>query len=679
MIKKMNPAIFRICMFLMLFLVPLFKGCANGGTEIGNPNFPPGPGLGTFSSDEQLRAYILDQYSKNVLPDYSYGRVTLDDGAEWDNDGTGQDDAAEGDAPPASEPDDYSDTNVQEEGVDEADIVKNNGRYIFIARGDRVTIVDTEDPSSMTEAGAIAVVDGLVDSLYLYGKYLVILFTVDGYRNYWNYPGAEAAMDIGYCYWVPVNSKAGVRIVDVSDPAAPATINETLIDGNIISSRRIDEKLYLIQQFLPDLPPFDYTYDHNTKNMDDVVSSNQKKLESVPLDDLVPGYFNVDKNGNESEEIQLVNYDHFYKPTETSGGSVVTITTFDLDDPTKPIESTGVIADAHTIYASTSALYISSTRWNDTNYQEEEYSELYSTYLFKFSFTENGVVAAGTGSVSGKILNQFSLGEYEDVLRIATTNGETWWGESVTNSVYCLKAEEGNLNVIGKIEGIAKGETIYAARFIGKRGYLVTFVQVDPLFTLDLSDPYHPAIAGELKVPGYSNYIHPLSEDYLLTIGQDVETYGGSVLNKGIQLCIFDIRDFSNPTLLHQEIIGDMGTYSEAQYNHKAFTYWASKNLLAIPVNLYEKTEGAPPYEYGNYKYSGLYVYRVSSETGFSPLGTLKTNSDTEWYYSSWTRGLFIDDHVFAVDQDAVRSAEYEAIDTTITTLTLTQTQGEKQ
>jgi uncharacterized secreted protein with C-terminal beta-propeller domain len=669
MIKKTGPTFYWICLLIMLFLPVLFTGCsANGGTEIGNPIFQDFE-MGTFSNNEDLRAYILDQYAKTVLPDYTYGPVMLPDISDdslAEEPGTGEsEDSAGGD--------DHSDTNLQEEGVDESDLVKNDGRYIYIARNDRVAIVDAENPAAMREKAAITV-DGSVDSLYLYGDTLVILFVKDaGYRNNWNYPLEAEVMDIGYCYWIPVNSKIGVRIVTVTDPALPVTVAETVIEGNLISSRRIGGKLHLIQQFLPDLPPFEYAYDPHRESLSSVTASNQQKLEKTPLADLVPGYTTMDGNGKESEEIQLVSYDDFYKPGVTSGGSVVTITTIDLDDPAKPLESKGVVADAHTIYASPSALYLASTRWDETQYQEGAYSDVYRTYLYQFSFTESGVTATGTGEISGKILNQFSLGEYEDVLRVATTNGDTWLGDSVTNSVYCIKANEGRLNVIGEIKDIAKGETIYAARFMGKRGYLVTFVQTDPLFTLDLSDPTHPVIAGELKVPGYSTYLHPLSDDYLLTIGQDVSIFDGAVLPQGVQLCIFDIRDFSNPTLLFQETIGSRGTYSEALYNHKAFTYWASKNLLAIPVDLYEESSESPADTWGTYLYSGLYVYRIDPESaGFSHLGTLKRGQGANDYYSyGWSRGLFMGDYVFDVGPDGVRSAAYESIESTQSSLTL--------
>lgn len=661
-----------MCVFVLILAVPLLKGCSssNGGTEIGNP-FYQDLEMGTFSSNQELQDYILDQYAKSVLPQDAYGSSwVVDDELDAGNDGSTEG-GSTNDA--VSAPDSYSETNVQEAGVDEADQAKTDGRYIYLAGDKTVHIVDTETPSAMNEVSTISV-NGYVDSLYLYNDLLVILYTPDNGRgNYWDYAGATEDVAVGFCYWFPVNAETGVKIVDVSDQANPAEKSDTIIEGNLISSRRIENKLYVVQQFLPELPQFDYYY-YGNQNKDDVIKANKAKLKDVTLDNLIPYYKTVDKEGKESESTQLVTYEHFYKPSDTSGGSVVTVSTFDLLDLTQTVESTGVIADAHTVYASTSALYVASTRWNDSAYDKNDSLNIYQTYLFKFSFTDDGVVCTGAGSVNGHILNQFSLGEYEDVLRIATTNGESWMGSGTKSSnVYCLKVEDEKLNVIGKIEDIAKGESIYAVRFLGKRGYIVTFVQVDPLFTVDLSDPYHPEIVGELKVPGYSDYIHPLSDNYILTIGQDVNLYQGTPWVQGVQLSIFDVSDFGNPVLLFKENIGDRGTYSEALYNHKAFTYWASNNLLAIPVNLYEVESPAYPYDYGTYKYSGLYVYEISTENGFSHLGTIETGNAYSSYYSTWTRGVFMDDHVFAVQKNAVYSAEYNAISTTTNTLDLTE------
>ena len=212
-------------------------------------------------------------------------------------------------------------------------------------------------------------------------------------------------------------------------------------------------------------------------------------------------------------------------------------------------------------------------------------------------------------------------------------------------------------------EDLAPGEQIYAARFMGARGYLVTFVNIDPLFTLDLSDPTAPFVAGELKVPGYSDYIHPYGEDYLITVGKDAIPVPehNMAWYQGLQLSVFDVSDFADPRLLHKEILGDRGTGSEATDNHKAFTFWPGRELLALPVDLHE--HAAPPtepWEYGTRTFSGLYVYRLSSENGFSLLGRISTENEDG--PRMWTRGVFNQDRVYALTNNAIRSTPIDPI-----------------
>ncbi len=677
-------------LLILICTVSLLQGC---GSDSKNPAGQDDPadtdpvnndpaaeiiGMESFNNNEELRAYIVDQYAKSVLPQTVYGPAR-NDGAAVDND-TAVDyaEAPTNEAPeltPQGEEDSgrYSETNLQEAGVDEADKVKNDGRYIYTAANDSVIIVDARLPETIRQISAVTV-NGEVDSLYLYDNTLVIVYRPLFESRYYgdDTDGTEVA-GVGFCYWVPVNMEVGVVTVDVSDPTRPQKTSETIIDGNLISSRRVENRLYLVQQFLPDLPPIDYTYEE-IESADEVITSNQNQLSGLVLEDLIPFYHTVDLDGNASQERQLVTYDRFYKPSQTSGGSVVTVTTFDLDAPTADIDSVGAIADAHTIYASTKAIYLASTRWNNVAYQNNEMTDIYYTYLFKFSIAPESITCSATGGVAGKIINQFSMGEYNDILRIATTRGELWMGDgSISNEVYCLETNGDRLEVVGNIEDMAPGESIYAVRFLGRRGYVVTFVKVDPLFTLDLSDPTAPFIAGELKVPGYSDYIHPLSDEYLLTIGKATNLDAQqNVWNQGVQLSIFDVRDFENPALLHTEIIGDRGTESEALYNHKAFTYWPDENLLALPIDLYENTSPAYPYDYGQYQYSGLFVYEVSTQNGFHHLGTLRTH---DAYYSrpAWTRGVFIDDYVLAVQPEAIAFAQYNAIESTADTLLLNQ------
>ncbi len=227
---------------------------------------------------------------------------------------------------------------------------------------------------------------------------------------------------------------------------------------------------------------------------------------------------------------------------------------------------------------------------------------------------------------------------------------------------------------MGKLENLAPGENIYSARFTGNKGFLVTFVKVDPLFTLDLSDPANPKLIGELKIPGYSDYIHPLGDNHLLTIGKDAILYESRAWYQGLQLSIFDVSGFKNPVLVHKEQIGVRGTESEALHNHKAFTYWEEKNLLAIPVRLYEhQNEQKTPQMFGTQTFSGLYIYKVHSDDGFTFMGRIASSETASQYsmYSSWTRGLFVNSRIYAVTPDSVHSVNVENIDNSVEALSI--------
>ncbi len=663
MLRILKPSSTRILPILCLILPLLFFGCSigGGGTEVGNPTFSD-LDMATFAGNDELKAHIVEQYAKSALPQSLYGPQWEAVSAPAPGD-TGLDSSAATD---------YSTTNLQEAGVDEADLVKSDGLHLYVSRSRGVTIVNAQDPDALYVSSTVNV-DGSVTDLFLHEKILIILFVPDdGTGQPWPHAGTGLDIAVGFPCWLPVNIQTGVRFVDITDPLAPVTLSETIMDGTLVSSRIIDANLHLIQQFLPDLPPIQYVYD-DTEDPNLIIQANQALLADTVIEDLVPEYHTVDSQGNTGAKTQMVAAQNIYKPSEDAGGSMVTLATFDLTDFTGTFDSMGVLSDVHTIYASTRAIYLASTRWDSAVFEEKSSEEAYSTYLYKLAITAGGTSLEATGTVTGRILNQFSLGEHEDILRMATTTGDSWQGNSA-NHIFCLENQGGSLKIIGRIDNIAPGEEIYAARFMGDRGFLVTFVQIDPLFTLDLSDPENPMVAGELKVPGYSDYIHPLGENHLLTIGKNSLTYQESAYYQGLQLSIFDITDFSDPKLLFSEAIGDRGTHSEALYNHKAFTYWASQGKLAIPVDLYSHEKPSQsPWDYGSYQYSGLWIYDISVSTGFDLLGTLKleVSGFDSLYFSTWMRGLFIDESVFCITPDAIATALFNNIEATANTIKL--------
>jgi uncharacterized secreted protein with C-terminal beta-propeller domain len=654
-LRSRDNHIYFLAIMLAAFLAVI--GCNDDSSS-------SSPKAKSFKSDEALTSYLKDQYANSATP--TPVRYYMMDNAAPESD-AGADKG-------------FSSTNLQEAGVDESDMIKTDGEYLYIANESDVRIVSATPADSMNVVSYVKA-GGWIDSIYLYDNKLVILYRPsNGYEDPIVYTDVEK-IGVGMPYWIPYQEKAGMLIVDVSNPMSPETIKDIQVDGYLVASRITGGNLHVITQFMPSLPPLDIWYDGSEEDKKSVTEANNQTLASLTLDDFVPSYNINDANGVLVEEGRAVATKDFIRPQEDGGGTMVSIITINMADPAADFTSTGFIADVHNVYASTESLYLVSTIYN---YSEDTYDEngfvvwsnpTFETQIHKFDLGST-VTYAAEGKVDGEILNQFSLGEYEGVLRIATTTGYTW-DQTSRNHVFCLQNNGGSLTVIGSIRDLAPGERLYSARFMGDRGFLVTFVQVDPLFTLDLSVPQNPTVVGELKVPGFSTYLHPINDDILLAIGQDTKAEGDIVKVGGMQLSIFDTSDFANPKLLHSEIIGDRGTYSEALYNHKAVAFWPEKNLLALPVNLNEIADPQNPEDWGRNTFNGLYVYRLTDAYDFELLGRIsmfvwdENDMDNWMYYPSWYRGVFIDDHIYSLTSFTVKAAPIDNIAEPFITLDL--------
>lgn len=639
----------------LLLLAALYcplPGCA-GGSDVGNPQCK------TFTSDDALLAYFVDQFAQSVLPESIYTGIKDDAGV----------------APSFSAEADYSRTNVQETGVDEADTVKTDGRHLFVAGESCVYIVDTAFDGDMRQISRVDV-DGFVDSLYLSSGALIILYRpTDGNGgNGGNWPGEDdadaRAIDIGMPYWIPAGARFGVLISDISDPQNPRTLNDIQADGDLAASRLINGRLHLVSRFFPEIPTLDIWYDGSETDRSDTANANAEKLSSLTLDEFIPAYEARGESGVITNKGRLVATQDFIRPEIPGGGTTVVITTIDLENPAGDFASVGFIADVHHVYASVDALYLVSSVYSD---DFETPDADIRTRIYQFSLSGATAEYIAVGSVRGRILNQFSLGEYNDVLRIATGTGNTWDG-SAENHVFCLEKQNADLEIIGRLEGLATGERLYASRFIGDKGFLVTFVEVDPLFTLDLSDPRNPAVAGELKVPGVSTYLHPIGDHLLLTVGKDAVLDGDSVYYQGVQLSLFDIGDFSHPRLIDTRKIGDRGTESEALSNHKALTFLPADNLLALPVTLHEHLSPPPgPWEYGTRTFDGVYVFQVTGDDLFAYKGRIDliSKSYDDFSRPGWMRGLFIGPDIYAISPDIIKTTVWDAMATDFDALDL--------
>ncbi len=636
----------------------------------------PVENLGAFGSEEELVSYFKAKLLPKTSPYYYdlYPSSVFDDGdsgREEEGFSLGQDDSEE-----------HSTTNVQETGVDESDAIKTDGEYLYIAKGAEVRIVRAV-PADEMEVVAVIETKGRVDSLYLYGNILAALYNYyPGYDSSYYYDSGGETDPIEGLPEGRNYQKTGMVVIDISDPVNPKVKKRILYEGRLVSSRVTGGRLHLVQQFSPRIAGLQYGYYTSEEEVSKAEEHNRSVLEGLAPADLAPAYYSLDADDAVAASGQAVGYANFYKPKEPRGTNIIFVVTLDLENLGEGFKAIAVVGQVDTVYASTRALYLINRDYSSYTGWDEGYDYREKTVIRKFDLTGEWVRYVAGGCVWGSVLNQFSLGEYDDILRIATTTGHVsrGGGGSSRNHVFLLAERAGALKIIGKLENIAPTERIYSARFIGERGFLVTFKKVDPLFTLDLSDPEKPKVAGELKVPGYSDYIHILEENHLLTIGKDtIEGQGGNFAwYQGVQLSVFDVSDFANPALLHKEVIGDRGSSSEALYNHKAFTFWRARELLAVPIELYEvpageswdnQQWGSPRRSpaYGEHTFTGLYVYRVTAEDGIELQGRISTEQESYYYgYSAWTRGVFIGDYVYAATENAIKAAKLGSMDGTV-------------
>jgi len=394
--------------------------------------------------------------------------------------------------------------------------------------------------------------------------------------------------------------------------------------------------------------------------------------------------FTKEKDGVVSPSLNLGNCETIRAPSVASPSGFTHILTLNLDS--EEASSTTVLTYADTVYSSEKSLYLAAQYfWHLPFLADGNY-----TFIHKLDITNpSSATYVGSGQVEGYLLNQFAMDEYEDNLRVATTvpiNEQTMSSEepspdiattdaifnsSTVNRVSVMALEGDVLKVVGTTPDLAKGERIYSVRFAGKRGFVVTFRQVDPLYTLDLTNPIDPKVIGELKIPGYSSYLHMLDDNHLLAVGR-AGTDEGQI--QGLKLSIFDVTDMASPKESHTFVMDD-SSWSEAEWDHKAFTYFPAKKLLGIPVTGYAQSQ-SNDFTYGFY--SKIAIFNIDAATGITEKGSLSmgnifdgVNGSTQWWNSGAhvRRSIFADDFVYAISDLGVRAANLNDLTTPVGTV----------
>ncbi|MBC8080467.1 MAG: beta-propeller domain-containing protein [Gorillibacterium sp.] len=570
----------------------------------------------------------------------------------------------------------YSTTNVQVAGVDEADIVKTDGNYVYQVNQQRVAIISA-NPASAMKLTSMILFEKQVSprELYIDGDSLVVIASSypDQQIEPDDKPGIQSKRMMR-----PLNNSTTLAIVyDIRDRSKIRKVREVEIQGDYLTSRKVGSALYLVaNQYL---------------NVYQILE-NSKGEEPAPVvrDTAVsPNYVSVD-------------YRKIHYFPDSNKGSYMNIAGFNLSQPLEKANIETYLGAGQNVYASPEHLYIAigdySYRVTDqaaSNSILPRQSEgEVSTDLFKFDLGNGTVKYAAKGSVPGTILNQFSMDEHKGYFRIATTKGDMWREDEYTskNNVYVLDKA---LKLTGKLENLAPGEKIYSVRFMGKRAYMVTFKKVDPLFVIDLAIPQEPKVLGKLKIPGYSDYLHPYDETHIIGFGKEAIELSIDNGNKpnsmafyqGMKLAMFDVSDVSHPKEMFKEVIGDRGTDSPLLYDHKALLFSREKNLLAFPVNRMDLPKSEPSGnsddpekksvdfpQYGTFAFQGAYVYNVDLEHGFQLKGTithlskddlLKAGQIGYEYIKAIDRVLFIGNTLYTLSQSEIRASNLETLQQT--------------
>ena len=586
-----------------------------------NDTFPVEKGISIVGTRENLIA-LLEYNSK--LHNYIWmGRSRVADIAE--------DSAVEAPAAqaPQAEPSgvsnmDKSDTNVQVEGVQEGDIIKNDGKYIYINTNKGLKIIDSS-PQAPEIVNTIAIPENTsISEIFSSGNKLIVI----GQNNYFyimDKPARDSMGVIEPSIMPPryYEDRTNVLIYNIEDINKPILEREYLFDGNYLSGRVIDDSFYLI----------------NNKYL----NLGYRYYDNYDIDIPLPYY--TDVLNNERNEFGYDEIKYFPNYIDTRYMYTIGI---DLSDTSSKPDVDVFLGGTDTIYVSKGNLYAAVTdySYDYRTSQLEEFSPEYSTstVIYKFELNKGKIGKAVQGEVPGAIINQFSMDEHKDTFRIATTTGDMWRNTS-KNNVYIL---DESLKVVGKLEGLAEGERIYSTRFAGDRVYMVTFRQVDPLFVIDTSNPRAPELKGMLKIPGYSTYLHMVDEDHILGFGYDTEEsqWGGTVTG-GLKISMFDVSNVNKPKETFMEVIGRAGTYSELLYNHKALMFSLDKGLMAFPLSRAAE----------NYKsdFNGAYVYNVSHDSISLRNTITHKESEFESYGDNIKRIIYIGDYLYTFSENKMQ------------------------
>lgn len=517
-----------------------------------------------------------------------------------------------------------SKTNTQVQNVDESDIVKVYGKYIYYVANQKIVIIDAQNAESSNKIAEINYkeTDFNAREIYVKNNKLIVIGNETGdYTTTCKTVIEDVARDVAR----PANLKTGIILYDISNIKEPKELRRVMVQGDYISSRMIENNVYFVaNQYL-------YTSQMFRNEIKDLDENDYKpKYEDTVI----------------SEEEKCINFDRIYSLNGTNDTSYLILVGLNIESNEEADIKTFLGAGQY-VYSSEKNMYIAINK--------ETYGEGYevlggTAHILKFALENGKITYEAETDIDGQVNNQFSMDESGEYFRVATTSGRLWnIDKSTSNNLYILNDK---LEEVGKVVGFAQEEKIYSVRYVEDKAYVVTFKQTDPLFVIDLSNPANPQIIGELKLPGYSTYLHPYDETHIIGFGYETKENVSRVTTDGLKMVMFDVSDFSNPQVLFKINIGDSKyTYSELLYNHKAMLFSKEKNIIAFPLN----SSGSGKTN------SRAAIYGIDLEKGFSLKGEI--GNITNEHLKQVERIVFVNDTYYTLSKALVKVANMETLE----------------
>ena len=574
----------------------------------------------------------------------------------WPVDDMAMDGEAAAETSPAAGNQDFSGTNVQVEGVDEPDMVKTDGERIVLLSEGSLIVVDVTGPEP-TEIGRLRLDNLAIQSLFLSGDTALLLGS-----SWVSHPVPFLEGDAAE--FAPVPQSPTVQLIEVDISDEPEVVRTMSIDGSFISGRMVGGTVRLVMTSGPVGFEWSYPKGSGLRAEREAIEENRRIIRNSSEENWIPYYLVADSEGDISDEGMLFDCSQASHPEEFSGLNMLSVVTVDLGTGLEVVDATGLLATGSTVYSSSDNLYVATQRWEDWLQREEgdDRSESVTTEIHKFDISDATATAySATGQVEGFLLNQFAMDEHEGLLRVASTTSPIWWGSGLESEsmITVLHEVNGDLVRVGRVGGLGKTEQIYSVRFMGDVGYVVTFRQTDPLYTIDLSDPTDPQVVGELKILGYSAYLHPLGGELLMGVGQDATEQGRI---QGTQVSVFDVSNPADPRRIDTYTLAE-GSSSQVEYDHHAFLYWDNERLAMIPVQQWRWDDEAEEAFFGAV---GLRVSTSGDLTEIERIVHPGGVGEKNWDWKAQIlRSVVIGDSVYTISAKGIMRSDIEGLQET--------------